>query len=71
MDRVEIVDPRASWRDVFSGFTAKWLLGFKMDKLVKEAGSQSTFKMPLSCPKNGEGVIYLIIQAVKAPRGFF
>ena len=34
MDRVEIVVSRASWSDVFSASTEKWLFGSKMDKMV-------------------------------------
>ena len=34
----------------------KWRLDTRSDKMVKEAGSQSTFRIPQNCPKNGERV---------------
>jgi len=49
MDRVEIVVPRANGEDILSEKVSpisKWL------KWSQEAGSQSTFKRPLNCPKN-------------------
>jgi hypothetical protein len=56
MDRAEIVVPGASGEAVFSGFLEKWQSAFKMIKWSQEAGSRSTFRKPLNCPKNGEGV---------------
>ena len=34
MDGFEIVAPAASGEAVFSGFTLKWLMAFKIDKMV-------------------------------------
>ena len=60
MDRVEIVVCRSNGEAVFSGFTENGFKASKWIKWSKEAGSQSTFRMPLNCPKNGERVIYLL-----------
>ena len=35
MDRLEIVEPRASGEAFFSRLTEKWLWGMEMDKMVK------------------------------------
>ena len=62
MDRFEIVDCRSNGEAVFLVFRQKWLLDFKMVKMAmsrtKQAGSQCTLSKPLSCPNNGETLIY-------------
>ena len=55
MDGFEIVAPGASGEAVFSGFTLKWLLAFKMDKMVTR-GRLSIHLREVNCPKNGERV---------------
>jgi hypothetical protein len=56
MDRDEIVIPRSDGEAVFSGFTENGNRPSKWIKWSKEAGSQSTFRMPLNCPMNEERV---------------
>jgi hypothetical protein len=56
MDGFEIVAPGASGEAVFSGFTLKWLLAFKMDKMVTRGRLSIHLQEALKLSKEwGEG----------------